>query len=95
MKVEFIRKEKSEWEIKISGEDHTLLNLIQDELLKDPNVDFAAYTRPHPLVSHSVIYVRTKDETKTSFLSALERILNITTEFEEVFKKAYEQKQKV
>ena len=36
-------------------EDHTLGNLLKQQLLKDPNVIFAGYKVPHPL-EHKVCY---------------------------------------
>lgn len=88
MKIEFVRKEGDEWEIKISGEDHTLLNLIQEKLLKDRDIEIAAYVKPHPLVDYSVMYLRTKKEAKKRFLEAAKGVIDLATEFRKEFKKA-------
>ncbi|MFQ6077145.1 MAG: RpoL/Rpb11 RNA polymerase subunit family protein [Candidatus Bathyarchaeia archaeon] len=89
MKLEFLKKERGEWEIKITGEGHTLLNLLQEELLKDDRIDFAAYVKPHPLVDFSTIRVRaTGGRIKGSFLGATRRIREQAEEFEKVFEDA-------
>ena len=35
--------------ITVNGEDHTLGNIIRQQLLKDRRVKFAGYRKPHPL----------------------------------------------
>jgi len=37
----------------INKEDHTIGNMVRQQLLKDPNVLFAGYKNPHPL-EHTV-----------------------------------------
>ncbi len=44
----------------IKGEDHTYLNLLQHELLKDEDVVLAKYNIPHPYVGEPELVVRTK-----------------------------------
>lgn len=91
MKVEVLKKGKKDFEIKITGESHTLLNLLHEELLKDKNVDFAAYTKPHPLVDYSVFYFRMKSgDPKKSLTEAIKRISSLATDFEKEFMKAKE-----
>lgn len=41
------------------GEDHTLLNLVVDELNRDKHVAFAAYRQKHPLTEEYMLTVVT------------------------------------
>ncbi|KAL1140076.1 hypothetical protein AAG570_000008 [Ranatra chinensis] len=43
----------------INKEDHTLGNMIRNQLLKDPDVLFAGYKVPHPLEHKFVIRIQT------------------------------------
>lgn len=40
-------------------EDHTMGNMIRNQLLKDPNVIFAGYKNPHPLESKVILRIQT------------------------------------
>ncbi|RLE78565.1 MAG: DNA-directed RNA polymerase subunit L [Thermoprotei archaeon] len=46
-------------EAKIRGEGHTLLNMIVDELNRNPHVTYAAYSVDHPLVNEARLIVTT------------------------------------
>ena len=48
--------------MKIKGEEHTHLNLLQHYLAEDENVVVARYNIPHPLVGEPELYVRTNGE---------------------------------
>jgi len=43
----------------LRGEDHTLLNLVVDELNRDKHVAFAAYRQKHPLTEEYMLTVVT------------------------------------
>ncbi|VDO98109.1 unnamed protein product [Soboliphyme baturini] len=43
----------------INKEDHTLGNMLKNQLLKDPNVVFAGYKQTHPLEHKIVLRVQT------------------------------------
>ncbi len=48
---------------KIKDQDHTLGNLLKDELLRDKkNVLFAGYKKPHPLEKHIQVKIQTVEE---------------------------------
>jgi DNA-directed RNA polymerase II subunit RPB11 len=58
----------------LGKEDHTLGNLIRMQLLRDPQVRYAGYRMPHPLIFDCHIRVETMDPSLTpvqSFASAL------------------------
>ncbi|CAB3404084.1 unnamed protein product [Caenorhabditis bovis] len=40
----------------LNKEDHTLGNMLKNQLLRDPNVLFAGYKNPHPL-EHKAIFL--------------------------------------
>ena len=60
MKLRKVRVEGKQLEMEVSGEGHTLLNLLQSYLLKNGNVKMAGYSKPHPLMDRSVFYVTLK-----------------------------------
>jgi DNA-directed RNA polymerase subunit L len=60
MKLNIVKQEEGYVEVEFGGESHTLLNLLQTSLLEDPVVEMAGYTRPHPLMDRSRLFVRYK-----------------------------------
>lgn len=49
MEVKVVSKSERELVLEITGEDHTLGNMLMREALKHPSVEYAAYRIPHPL----------------------------------------------
>ena len=43
--------------IVVQNEDHTLGNVVRCQLLKDPNIRFSGYRKPHPLSNRVEIKV--------------------------------------
>lgn len=60
MKLNIVKEEEGYVEIEFGSEGHTLLNLLQTSLLEDAAVEMAGYTRPHPLMDRSRLFVRFK-----------------------------------
>lgn len=60
MELELVKKENGSLLIKIVGENHTLCNLLREELNKDENVASASYTIEHPLTESPKLYVKVK-----------------------------------
>lgn len=58
MKINIVKQEVKYMEMEFSGEGHTLLNLLQDSLLEDKNVEMAGYSKPHPLMDRSKLFIR-------------------------------------
>ncbi|EPZ33935.1 RBP11-like subunits of RNA polymerase [Rozella allomycis CSF55] len=54
-------------------EDHTLGNLIRSELLKDPDVLFAGYRVPHPLVHN--VELKLQVTNKTTPVDAMKKVI--------------------
>jgi len=57
-------EEKSGRELRLSlwGEDHTVLNVLVDELNRLPGVEMAAYEQAHPLTGEYRLVIRTNGE---------------------------------
>jgi DNA-directed RNA polymerase II subunit RPB11 len=53
-------------------EDHTVGNLLRLQLLRDPNVKFAGYIHPHPLLN----YIELRVQTTTSNVAPTEVLSN-------------------
>jgi len=89
VKVKVLKKAANELKIEVEGVGHTLCNLLQRMLLEDENVDLAGYDIPHPLVSNSVIYIRTKGNVKpeVALLRAVEKAHEMNKEFGEELEK--------
>jgi DNA-directed RNA polymerase subunit L len=60
MKINITKREKGYVEMDFSGESHTFLNLLQSSLLKNKNVEMAGYSKPHPLMDRSRLFIKLK-----------------------------------
>jgi DNA-directed RNA polymerase subunit L len=73
MKLNIVNEEDGRLEMQVGGEGHTLLNLLQSFLLANKDVEMAGYSKPHPLMDRSVLYVhmkKRKDQRKVLLNSA-------------------------
>nr|CAD7200091.1 unnamed protein product [Timema douglasi] len=78
----------------INKEDHTLGNMIRNQLLKDPNVLFAGYKLPHPLEHKFILRIQTTPDytPQDALTSAITDLLAELSLFEERFKEAIKEK---
>lgn len=78
----------------INKEDHTLGNLIREQLLHEPHVVFSGYKVPHPLVAEVVVRVQTDGEItpQEAFSSALTDLVSEVCLLEERYKSALRDK---
>ncbi|XP_039292368.1 DNA-directed RNA polymerase II subunit RPB11 isoform X2 [Nilaparvata lugens] len=78
----------------INKEDHTLGNMIRNQLLKDPNVLFAGYKLPHPLEHKFVLRIQTTAEHSPhdALMNAITDLVAELSLFEERFKEAIKEK---
>ncbi len=90
MKVNVVKQEGNYMEMEFSGEGHTLLNLLQESLLEDGNVEMAGYSKPHPLMDRSKLFIRLKKGEKhlDAVKSAVERADGKLDEFLGEFEKS-------
>ncbi|MCK4424415.1 DNA-directed RNA polymerase subunit L [Candidatus Bathyarchaeota archaeon] len=91
MKVEILKKTANELKLEVEGAGHGLCNLLQKRLSENENVDLAGYDVPHPLSSHSMIYVRTKGKVKPeeALREAVKKIHETNKGFGRELKKAF------
>ncbi|CAH1154230.1 unnamed protein product [Acanthoscelides obtectus] len=78
----------------INKEDHTLGNMIRNQLLKDPNVLFAGYKLPHPLEHKFVLRIQTTSDysPQEALMHAITDLISELSLFEERFKEAIKEK---
>ncbi|RLI05197.1 DNA-directed RNA polymerase subunit L [Candidatus Bathyarchaeota archaeon] len=96
MKIILVKKTDKELRFEVQDEGHTLLNLLQKNLLKNKDVEIAGYTILHPLVGSAVFYVKTNGEEKPvqAILKASKEIKEEVEEFKKAFEKAFKEYKK-
>ncbi|ESN96040.1 hypothetical protein HELRODRAFT_163066 [Helobdella robusta] len=79
----------------ILKEDHTLGNLLKNQLLKDPHVLFAGYKIPHPLEHKFVLRIQTTSEysPQEAFTNAITDLISEISLLEERFSEAIRERQ--
>jgi len=60
MKINITKREPGYIEMDFSGEGHTLLNLLQSSLIENKDVEMAGYSKPHPLMDRSRLFLKLK-----------------------------------
>jgi DNA-directed RNA polymerase subunit L len=91
VKLNIVKEEEGYIEVEFGSESHTLLNLLQSSLLEDPAVEMAGYTRPHPLMDRSRLFIRYKGkkaDPKEILKKAADNAEAKLKEFDEGFKQA-------
>jgi len=87
LELKVLRRTDNELRLEVIGESHTLLNLLQKELVSDPEVEMGGYDIIHPLERpiRAVLYVRTRGDKKAeeALLEAIERARAMNREFAE------------
>jgi len=76
LKLKILKRNSQELKLEIEGEGHTFCNLLESVLLEDKNVEFAGYDVPHPLISNTILFIRTKKGKKPeeALIGAIEKI---------------------
>lgn len=59
MELTILNKTETEINIKVTGETHTILNMLKTVLLDNKHVEIATYDIKHPTISEPVLFVRT------------------------------------
>ena len=92
MEVRVLKRTEQELKLEVIGESHTLLNLIQKELVKDPDVDIGGYDVVHPLEKpiRSILYIRMRGAKRPeeALFEAIERARAANEEFAREFEGA-------
>jgi DNA-directed RNA polymerase subunit L len=93
MNIRILRKESNELRIGIEGEGHTFCNMLQKSLLEDESVEMAGYDIPHPLMTKSIVYVRTKGgrRPEAALRDAAKKLQKRSEELRKTFEKAFEE----
>ena len=85
MELKVLSRTDRELRLEIVGESHTLLSLLQKELVADPEVEVGGYDIVHPLERpvRAIFYVRTRGGKKPeqALLEAVERARAMNEEF--------------
>ena len=78
----------------INKEDHTLGNMIRQQLLKDPNVLFAGYKNPHPMENKVVLRIQTTSDyaPNDALMNAVTDLISELSLFEERFREGLKDK---
>ena len=80
MRLNIVIEESDKIEMEVGGEGHTLLNLLQDSMHSHKDVKLAGYTKPHPLMDRSSLFItvkRGKDPKKALIESAGDAVAKI------------------
>ncbi|MCB9359541.1 DNA-directed RNA polymerase subunit L [Candidatus Woesearchaeota archaeon] len=88
MEIEILEESKNKIHFKINGEDHTILNLLKEELWNDKNVKIAAYRMDHPLIGipEMTVEVTQGNEAKKAIADAVKRLDKKLDKLKEEFK---------
>ena len=86
MEVRVISKTDRELVLEITGEDHTLGNMLMKEALRHPAVEYAAYRIPHPLRDVMEFVLITKEGVKPSavLVEVISRLKSEIAEFKRI-----------
>ena len=78
----------------INKEDHTVGNMIRQQLLKDPNVLFAGYKNPHPMENKVVLRIQTTSDyaPNDALMNAITDLISELSLFEERFREGLKDK---
>jgi|TARA_B100000029_G_scaffold109787_1_gene101340 DNA-directed RNA polymerase subunit L len=80
MKVELIESKSDEVAVSIKEGDIATLYIIQHELLKDKNTDFAGIINKHPLTNEIWMRVNSKNNPLDQILSATDSAIKTSNE---------------
>ncbi|MFQ5758201.1 MAG: RpoL/Rpb11 RNA polymerase subunit family protein [Candidatus Bathyarchaeia archaeon] len=97
MKIKLLRRESNELRIEIDGEGHTFCNMLQKTLLEDEKVEMAGYNMPHPLITKSIVYVRTNGgrRPETAMRDAAKKLRKRSRELTNALQKAFKEYNKL
>jgi len=79
-KMKILKNTKTELEIEITGETHSLCNALRKTIMEDKSVESAAYVIDHPIVGEPVLYIKGKNP-KKSLQKAAETLMSQCNEF--------------
>lgn len=88
MEIEILEETKNKIHFKVKGEDHTILNLLKEELWKDSDVKIAAYRMDHPLIGvpDMIVEVSQGKDPRKAIKEAIKRLEKTLEKFKDEFK---------
>ena len=88
MEIKILDESKNRIEFEVIGEDHTLCNVLRNELWKQDNTKISAYNIKHPLISNPVMLVESgKGSPRTLITNAVASLKKQIKELKEIFSK--------
>ena len=87
MEINIQEESKGKLEIEIIGEDHTLCNVLRNELWNQ-DVEISAYNVEHPLISNPTVIVQGSGDLRKKFVSASDSLRKLFKEIKDNFDKA-------
>ena len=89
MELKAVKEDEKTLLLEVKGETYTLTNALREELWEDKNVSEAAQVKEHPYLAEPKVFVKvSRGNPKSALVKAADRIVVITEEFRDKFKKA-------
>ena len=92
MKLEVINRTTKQIELKVKGENETLLNPVVQELLKMKDVEYATIETDHPNDPYRRLYIRLISGSKKDPIDLVKQAVKEVKKVTEDFKKEFEKK---
>ena len=76
MEAKVVETSKNKLVIQVQGADHTICNILQNELLSDSKVKSGGYVVDHPLLGNPRVFVETdgNEDPKKALIEAAKRL---------------------
>ena len=87
MEVKILDDKKNKLMLEVKGSDHTLCNVLKEELWNDKHVKIATYSIRHPQISVPLIIIETDGELspKNASINAVQRLHKTNEKFKKEF----------
>ena len=86
--MKYVKKEDEHYVIEITGETHTICNVLRKRLMSQDEVRASAYDITHPLIGQPEFEV-VSDNPKESLITACEQIKTEAAEFQDELLKVF------
>ena len=70
METEILVDKKNELKLSVTGESHTLFNMLKSDLLKTKGIESCGYRQEHPLIDKTTFFLFTKTKAAKTALKA-------------------------
>ena len=86
MKLEYLKDDKDEVKVKLTGEDKAVCALVVEKLAENKDVEFAGCNDDHPILGNPVITVKGKGA-KKHLVDAVDEVRKQLKELEKIVEK--------